>query len=104
MNFLPLAEKMGIDYSKDTYDGGLHMNLAGAEKFTDYMGGILMETYALEDRRGDSKVADIWQDKLAYYNWMKQDQEEEMQKYGYLKSYGAAAQAIEQEDGGQTRQ
>lgn len=104
VNFLPLAEKMGIDYSKDTYDGGLHMNLTGAEKFTDYMGGILMETYALEDRRGDSKVADIWQDKLAYYNWMKQDQEEEMQKYGYLKSYGAAAQAIEQEDGGQTRQ
>lgn len=103
VNFLSLADEMGIDYSKDTYDGGLHMNLAGAEKFTDYMGRVLKETYALDDRREDTKVADYWQDKVAYYNWMKQDQAEEMQKYGYLKSYGAAAQAMEQEEGNKTR-
>ena len=30
VNFLPLADQMNIDYSKDTYDGGLHMNLGGA--------------------------------------------------------------------------
>ena len=95
VNFLPLAEEMNIDYSKDTYDGGLHMNLDGAQKFTDYLGEIIQETYAMEDRRGDKKVAGIWEDKVAFYNWMKQDQTQEMQLYGYLKSYGAAAQGIE---------
>ncbi|HHU49995.1 MAG: SGNH/GDSL hydrolase family protein [Caldicoprobacterales bacterium] len=94
VNFLPLADQMNIDYSKDTYDGGLHMNLAGAEKFTAYLGKILKENYNLEDRRGDTKLAAVWQDKVEFYEWMKQDQAMEMEKYGYLKSYGAAAQAI----------
>ena len=95
VNFLPLAEEMNIDYSRDTYDGGLHMNLAGAEKFTEYLGGILKETYTLEDRRGDAKVAAEWQDKTEFYHWMEQDQAMEMEKYGYLKSYGAAAQTLD---------
>jgi hypothetical protein len=95
INFLPLAEEMGIDYSKDTYDGGLHMNLSGAEKFTAYLGEILKEKYALEDRRNDEKLAAEWQGKIAFYEWMKEHQQMELQKYGYLKSYGAAAQTIE---------
>ena len=32
INFLNIAEdEIGIDYSKDTFDGGLHLNLSGAE-------------------------------------------------------------------------
>lgn len=96
VNFLTLADEMNIDYSRDTYDGGLHMNLAGAEKFTEYLGKILKDTYALEDRREDTRVAAIWQDKVDFYHWMEQDQAMEMEKYGYLKSYGAAAQALDQ--------
>lgn len=30
INYLELAEELGIDYGTDTYDGGLHMNLYGA--------------------------------------------------------------------------
>ena len=86
INFLPLAEEMGIDYSKDTYDGGLHMNLSGAEKFTAYLGEILKEKYALEDRRNDEKLAAEWQGKIAFYEWMKDHQQMELQKYGYLKA------------------
>ena len=36
INFLELQEDTGIDYSTDTYDGGLHMNLSGAEKLSRF--------------------------------------------------------------------
>ena len=35
-NFLDNAEEIGIDYNKDTYDGGLHLNLTGATKLSKY--------------------------------------------------------------------
>ena len=95
VNFLPLADEMSIDYSKDTYDGGLHLNLSGAEKFTEYLGRILKEKYDLKDRRNEKELAAIWREKVDFYNWMRQDQAEEMEKYGYLKSYGAVAQTME---------
>lgn len=98
INFLNDTDEMGIDYSKDTYDGGLHLNLSGAEKFTDYFGRILSEEYGLKDRREDPKLAGIWQDKIDDYYKMKADQEKELKVFGYLKSYGARAQVIENEE------
>lgn len=97
INFLNSVDEMGIDYSKDTYDGGLHLNLAGAEKFTDYLGGILSHEYELTDHREDPKLSGIWKEKVDFYNEMKADQEKELSTYGYLKSYGARAQVIETE-------
>lgn len=95
INFLESAEEMGIDYSQDTYDGGLHLNLSGAEKFTDYFGRILSETHGMKDHREDTRLTKIWQEKIDFYYNMKKHQEEELQRYGYLKSYGAVAQSIE---------
>ena len=43
INYLDLVEKVGIDYSKDTYDGGLHLNVYGAEKMSRYFGRVLKE-------------------------------------------------------------
>jgi hypothetical protein len=97
INFLDYTEDMGIDYSTDTYDGGLHMNLSGAEKFTKYLGQLLQEKYQLPDRRSDGQLSKIWQEKMDFYYAMKDDQERELQEYGYLKSYGAVAQSIEEE-------
>jgi len=34
-NMLKNSDEIGIDFSTDTYDGGLHMNLSGAEKLSD---------------------------------------------------------------------
>lgn len=96
INFLEHTEEMGIDYSKDTYDGGLHMNLSGAEKFTSYLGQLLQEKFQLPDRREDEQLVKIWQEKLDFYYAMKDDQEKELKEYGYLKSYGAVAQSIEE--------
>jgi len=86
---------MGIDYENDTFDGGLHMNLSGAEKFTSYFGEILSRDFNLPDHRNEEEYQKIWQEKVDFYYAMKADQERELNKYGYLKSYGAVAQTID---------
>ncbi len=98
INFLPLAETMGIDYSQDTFDGGLHLNLSGAEKFTNYLGDILSKEYELTDHRGEEKFEKLWQEKVEFYNAMREDQLRELREYGYLKSYGAVAQEVGSEE------
>jgi len=41
INFVPLSSDMGLDMKTDTYDGGLHLNKTGAEKYTKYLGEYL---------------------------------------------------------------
>lgn len=74
INFLELQEETGIDYTTDTYDGGLHMNLSGAEKLSRYFGRYLSEETGLPDRRGEADLAAVWQEKAAAYEAEKQAQ------------------------------
>ena len=67
INFLELTDETGLDFAKDTYDGGLHMNLSGAEKITKYLGEILEEEYDLPDRRGEEELAERWIQKVNAY-------------------------------------
>ena len=97
INFLNVVDEIGIDYSTDTFDGGLHLNLSGAEKFSLYLGKILSETYGVADQRENAEIKKIWDEKVVFYYAMKADQEREMEEYGYLKSYGAQAQQLEVE-------
>ena len=57
------VEVIGIDYSQDTYDGGLHLNLTGATKLSKYFANILKTNYELTDYRGDA----IYEKKLEEY-------------------------------------
>jgi hypothetical protein len=91
INFLEAADEIGIDYHADTYDGGLHLNLAGAEKLSKYFGRILSTTYGLPDHRTEPEYQKIWENKVKFYYGMKEDQQKELKEYGYLKSYGAPA-------------
>ncbi len=43
VNLLKYSEEIGLDFSVDTFDGGLHLNKTGAEKNTKYFGKILLE-------------------------------------------------------------
>ena len=43
INFLDYLEEIPIDFRQDTYDKGLHLNLAGAEKLGVYFARILRE-------------------------------------------------------------
>ena len=47
-------EDLGLDWSRDTLDGGDHLNDQGAEKASAFL-GCLLEGYGLEDRREDEK-------------------------------------------------
>lgn len=66
-NFIPLDGEIGIDWSTDTYDGGVHLNVFGAEKLTSYFGDILVQKYGLSDRRGEAELDTLWAEKLAIY-------------------------------------
>lgn len=43
VNLLESVEEIGLDFLIDTFDGGLHLNVTGAEKNTKYFGKILLE-------------------------------------------------------------
>lgn len=76
INFLELTDEIGIDYSTDTYDAGLHMNLSGAEKLSGYLGKYLSEDVGLPDRRNEEHLCEIWKDKIAAYEAEEQAQYE----------------------------
>lgn len=67
INFIPLCDEIGIDWSTDTYDEGMHLNVFGAEKLTDYFGKILSEEYGIPDRRGESELSLEWQTRIDKY-------------------------------------
>lgn len=66
-----LEADVGIDWSRDTYDAGLHLNVWGAEKAARYLGGILQEKFALPDRREDPAVSALWQEYTKTYEERK---------------------------------
>lgn len=77
LNFLDLAEEIGIDFTKDTYDGGLHLNVYGAEKLTSYFGAILKEEFELSDGREDGYLSAIWSEKREKYLLQRNSEETE---------------------------
>ena len=66
-NLYALAEEIGIDWSLDTYDAGLHLNVWGAEKLSSYFGQLLTEQHGLTSQRGDAVLESVWAEKCAAY-------------------------------------
>jgi len=66
-NLKEVADEIGIDYTTDTYDGGLHLNLAGATKLSKYFAKVLKEEYTLEDYREDPEIKEVYTEKLRQY-------------------------------------
>ena len=87
MNCLADVDRIGIDFSQDTYDGGLHMNVYGAEKMSRYFGKILAEVPGVRDKRAEPELSAKWEEKGMYYDSMKAEQEEEFARLGYIKQF-----------------
>ena len=87
INFLPLADELGIDYNTDTFDAGLHLNLSGAEKLSAWMGKYLAENTAAADRRGDAELAQQWQERIEFYEAMKASQQKQLDEEGAVTRY-----------------
>jgi len=73
-------DEIGIDWSQDTYDAGVHLNVWGAEKMTAYFGEILAEKYGIESLKSDAETARVWEGKLSQYEHAKQKMMEENEK------------------------
>lgn len=67
INMLEHQEEMGIDWSTDTYDAGLHLNVYGAEKAARWFGKVLQEQCGVSDRRDDSELSALWATKVQTY-------------------------------------
>lgn len=78
INFLKLTDKIGIDYSTDTYDAGLHMNLSGAEKLSDYIGNLLSDYWKVPNRKDEKLLSEIWNKKIELY---EEDIQKQCEKY-----------------------
>lgn len=87
MNCISEIDSIGIDFTQDTYDGGLHMNVYGAEKMSRYFGTFLSGLPGVTDRRNEAETAKAWEEKGAFYDSMKAQQEEEFRELGYLKQF-----------------
>lgn len=80
VNLLAARDEIGLDFTTDTYDGGLHLNLAGAEKLSHYFGKILRDECGLESRRGEVALEEAWAEKKEWYLEEKAQQESSLKK------------------------
>lgn len=81
------AKDLEINWDTDTYDAGLHMNLAGAEKCARWIGAKLSEISELEDCRENAEINKLWEEKIAMYERMKEIQFEELKRDGKISTY-----------------
>lgn len=72
VNLLENSVDIGIDWSQDTYDGGLHLNVWGAEKAARWFGRILAEDCGVPDRREEAETAALWTEKVFQYELRKE--------------------------------
>jgi hypothetical protein len=68
------VEKIYIDWSRDTFDGGDHLNLFGCQKMTRYLGNYLADECGLTDHRGDPAYRN-WDELLPAYEQELKDME-----------------------------
>ncbi len=66
-NLIECTEQIGIDYSTDTYDAGVHLNVYGAEKLTKYFGEILKTNHITEAPVHTDKEVSAWDTRVSLY-------------------------------------
>jgi hypothetical protein len=66
MNTDPVSSEVGIDWSLDSRDAGMHLNYRGADKVSDWMASYLSQNYGLADHRSDESYSQ-WNDCLEQY-------------------------------------
>ena len=87
VNFLDdrMLEKTGIDFTQDTYDGGLHMNVSGAEKLSKWFGEYLVTWYDVPNRSEDPNLQAEWEDICKRYHAEYEKQLANLEAYGNVR-------------------
>jgi hypothetical protein len=87
INFLEYIDDIGLDFTTDTFNAGLHLNVFGAERLTCYFGKILQDHYALPDHRAQPETAARWDEMATLYHDLVKRQLEEIAQTGKIKSF-----------------
>jgi len=87
INFLEYIDAIGLDFSTDTFNAGLHLNVYGAEKLAYFFGGVLLEHFDLPDRRDEPEIATRWNEKSELYHSIIARQQREIAEYGRIQSF-----------------
>jgi len=87
INFLNHTLDIGLDWEVHSFNAGLHLNVFGAELLSRYFGGILKETYSLQDRRDNPETAASWNKMAEQYHRLISVQQEEMAQTGEINSF-----------------
>lgn len=61
-----IQKELGIDWAKDTYDRGDHVNLFGAKKVNNYLKKYLKEHYEIKVTASDEEMK-LWDQDLSLY-------------------------------------
>ena len=87
INFLEYIDDIGLDFSTDTFNAGLHLNVFGAEKLARYFGEILTYYFDLPDRRNEPDISARWGEMSALYHRIIARQQAEIATYGRIQSF-----------------
>ena len=69
LNFMYHWKEIELDLSRDT-DGGVHLNVYGAHKFTKYLGKYIKDHYSIPDVRDNSEYSHMEQDYLEFVAYL----------------------------------
>ena len=87
INLLDYTDIMGLDMNAHTFDFGYTLNVFGAEKVTEFFGGLLVDAFDLPDRRSELETAARWAEKAALYHRVVARQLAEIERYGSIQNF-----------------
>ena len=79
-NLTERIDEIGLDFQKDTYDAGIHLNLSGARKLSSYFAELLSQEFELTDYRTVDEVNKRYIEKIDEYEKIIKENEEAMEK------------------------
>lgn len=71
-------DEIGLNFQTDTFDGGLHLNVAGAEIYSNFLGRWLQNEIGISDLRDDGELVQAWSTKAADYEEKKSEKYREL--------------------------
>ncbi|MBQ4288801.1 MAG: SGNH/GDSL hydrolase family protein, partial [Clostridia bacterium] len=79
-NLTERIDEIGLDFQKDTYDAGIHLNLSGSRKLSSYFAGLLSREFELTDYRTIDEVNKGYIEKIDEYEKIIKENGEAMEK------------------------
>jgi len=86
INFIDFIDDIALDFSEDTFNAGISLNVYGAEKLTRYFADILCDQIDFMSDSNDAKSIEYWNDLSALYHTVILRQQEEISLTGKITS------------------